>query len=136
MKSERHPCRHCTGVLLAAVVLLLSACSDDGTEALVYDRQCASCHGRNGQGLGALYPPLQGSDYLDERIDELPCLISRGIRGTIVTGNRTRNIRMPAFANLTVEEMSSLITYLQKRWGKGGEPVSQQRVAQWLHACP
>jgi mono/diheme cytochrome c family protein len=43
---------------------------------------------------------------------------------------------MPAFANLTLEEMSSLINYLQQRWGKDRETVSEQTVAQWLRSCP
>ncbi|MBT8328353.1 MAG: cytochrome c [Desulfofustis sp.] len=136
MKTEYHSIRRCTLVLLAAVTLLLSGCSENGADAVVYNKNCASCHGRDGQGLRALYPPLPESDYLDKRISELPCLISGGIRGTIVTGNKTKNIRMPAFANLTSEEMSTLINYLQHRWGKGGATVSEQTVAQWLRSCP
>ena len=136
MKTEWYSnwCR--TLVLLVAVAVLLPGCSEDGADAELYLKNCASCHGRDGQGLRVLYPPLQKSDYLDNRISELPCLISRGIRGTIVTGNKTKNIRMPAFANLTSEEMSSLINYLTQRWGTGGEMVSEQTVIQWLQSCP
>lgn len=136
MKTERHSnwCR--TLILLAAVTLLMSGCSEDGADAEVYNKNCASCHGRDGQGLRALYPPLQESDYLDSRVSELPCLISRGIRGTIVTGKKTKNIRMPAFTDLSSEEMSSLINYLTQRWGTGREAVSEQTVMQWLRSCP
>lgn len=136
MKTERFSSRCCTLVLLVATAILLSSCSENGTDAMVYEKNCASCHGSDGQGLRTLYPPLRESDYLDQRISELPCLISRGIRGTIVTGNKTKNIRMPAFANLTLEEMSSLVNYLQQRWGKDRETVSEQTVAQWLRSCP
>ena len=136
MKTERFSSRCCALVLLVATAILLSGCSENGADAVVYDKNCASCHGSDGQGLRTLYPPLRESDYLDQRISELPCLISRGIRGTIVTGNKTKNIRMPAFANLTLEEMSSLINYLQQRWGKDRETVSEQTVAQWLRSCP
>lgn len=136
MKTEWYFSRCCTLVLLVATAILLSGCSENGADAVVYDKNCASCHGSDGQGLRTLYPPLRESDYLDQRISELPCLISRGIRGTIVTGNKTKNIRMPAFANLTLEEMSSLINYLQQRWGKDRETVSEQTVAQWLRSCP
>jgi mono/diheme cytochrome c family protein len=136
MKSESDSWWSFTLLLFSAAVLLLSGCSHNGVDAGVYDRHCASCHGRDGQGLRALYPPLQNSDYLDGRISELPCLVSKGIRGTITTGSTTKNIRMPAFADLSLEEMSSLITYLRQRWGKDGETVSQQTVAQWLRSCP
>lgn len=135
MKTEFDSSWSYTLLLLAATALLLSGCSENGADATVYDKHCASCHGRDGQGLRALYPPLQDSDYLDKRITELPCLIFKGVRGTIVTGNKTKNIRMPAFVDLTLEEMSSLINYLQQRWGKGGETASEQTVAQWLRSC-
>jgi mono/diheme cytochrome c family protein len=136
MKTEYGSSWPFTLLLLTATTLLLPGCSENGADAATYEKHCASCHGRDGQGLRALYPPLQDSDYLDTRITELPCLISGGIRGTLVTGNKAKNIRMPAFGDLTLEEMSSLITYLQQRWGTGGKTASEQKVSQWLRSCP
>ena len=135
MKTEYYSGWPFALLLLVATALLLFGCSEHEADATVYDKHCASCHGGDGQGLRALYPPLQDSDYLDKRIMELPCLISKGIRGTIVTGNKTTNIRMPAFADLTLEEMSSLINYLQQRWGKDGEAATAHKVRQWLRSC-
>ena len=86
--------------------------------------------------MRALYPPLKGSLYLGAKMDELPCLIRAGVRGTIVTGKKTRNVRMPGFPELTIKEMSSLINYLRQRWGKDGAAVSEQTVGQWLGSCP
>ena len=136
MRAEHLICRWRVLLFLAAAVLLLSGCSVNQGDPTVYKKHCSSCHGSQGQGLRALYPPLEGSAYLGERIAELPCLVSAGIRGTIVTGNKTKNIRMPAFSELTLEEMSSLVNYLRLNWGKGGETVAQQTVAQWLRSCP
>jgi mono/diheme cytochrome c family protein len=73
---------------------------------------------------------------LGDRIGELPCLISSGVRGKIVTGKKTKNIRMPAFADLSIQQMNSLISYLQLNWGKDGETVSEQKISQWLRSCP
>lgn len=121
---------------LLPALMLLSACKENRGDPSVYNRHCASCHGREGQGLKALYPALTDSAYLGDRIGELPCLISSGVRGKIVTGKRTKNIRMPAFANLSIQQMNSLISYLQLNWGKGGETVSEQKINQWLRSCP
>ncbi len=121
---------------LLPALMLLSACKENRGDPSVYNRHCASCHGREGQGLRALYPALTDSAYLGHRIGELPCLISSGVRGKIVTGKRTKNIRMPAFANLSIQQMNSLISYLQLNWGKGGETVSEQKINQWLRSCP
>ena len=121
---------------LLPALMLLSGCKENRGDPSVYNRHCASCHGREGQGLKALYPALTDSAYLGDRIGELPCLISSGVRGKIVTGKRTKNIRMPAFADLSIQQMNSLISYLQLNWGKGGETVSEQKISQWLRSCP
>lgn len=121
---------------LLPALMLLSGCKENRGDPTVYNRHCASCHGREGQGLKALYPALTDSAYLGDRIGELPCLISSGVRGKIVTGKRTKNIRMPAFADLSIQQMNSLISYLQLNWGKGGETVSEQKISQWLRSCP
>ena len=121
---------------LLPALMLLSGCKENRGDPSVYNRHCASCHGREGQGLKALYPALTDSAYLGDRIGELPCLISSGVRGKIVTGKRTKNIRMPAFADLSIQQMNSLISYLQLNWGKVGETVSEQKISQWLRNCP
>ena len=121
---------------LLPALMLLSGCKENNGDPTVYNRHCASCHGREGQGLKALYPALTDSAYLGDRIGELPCLISSGVRGKIVTGKKTKNIRMPAFADLSIQQMNSLISYLQLNWGKGGETVSEQKINQWLRSCP
>lgn len=121
---------------LLPALMLLSGCKENRGDPTVYNRHCASCHGREGQGLKALYPALTDSAYLGDRIAELPCLISSGVRGKIVTGKKTKNIRMPAFADLSIQQMNSLISYLQLNWGKDGETVSEQKISQWLRSCP
>ncbi|MGI9536310.1 MAG: c-type cytochrome [Desulfocapsaceae bacterium] len=136
MSNDRALRRRVMPMLLMAVLLLLPGCSENRGDPSVYKRHCASCHGSEGQGLKSLYPPLTDSVYLSERIGELPCLISSGIRGKIVTGKRTKNIRMPAFADLSIQEMNLLVSYLQLNWGKGEETVSEQKISQWMRTCP
>ena len=136
MRGERLQAWKAALLIMAAAALLVPGCSSDQGDPTIYRKHCASCHGREGQGLRALYPPLAGSAYLGERLAELPCLIANGIRGTIVTEKKTKNIRMPGFSNLTNEQMSSLVNYLQLNWGNAGESVSTQTVAQWLRSCP
>ena len=135
MSAERLR-RRPVNLVLVLALMLLSGCQENRGDPAVYNRLCASCHGREGQGLKALYPPLTDSVYLGDRIGELPCLISSGVRGKIVTGNRTKNIRMPAFPELSIQQMNSLINYLKLNWGKGGEAVSEQKISQWLRTCP
>ena len=123
-------------LFLVVMTLLLPGCTENPGDPAVYEKYCSSCHGLDGKGLRALYPPLKGSGYLGERIAELPCLISGGIRGNIVTGDGTKNMLMPAFPELSIQDMTSLIAYLQLGWGRGEKPVSEQTTAQWLRTCP
>lgn len=113
----------------------LSGCNSAPADASVYLKRCASCHSRSGTGLARLYPPLRSSPYLNDRIEELPCLVKNGIRGTITTRDGSPSLRMPAFTNLSLAEMSTLIIYLRDTWGSGSEPISEEVVGQWLQRC-
>ena len=116
-------------------IAALPGCRSTAADSSVYLKRCAACHARSGSGLARLYPALHDSSYLGERIDELPCLIKNGVRGTLTTADGSANRRMPAFADLSLTEMSSLVIYLRETWGSGREPLSEEVVAQWLQRC-
>ena len=75
-------------LLLGTAGLLLSGCSEGATPAL-YRKHCANCHGRDGEGLRELFPPLTGSLYLADRLPALPCLLTTG-RSAETTAGRER----------------------------------------------
>ncbi len=114
-------------LLVTALSSLGSGCSSSGGDPALYRKYCAACHGPEGQGLRSLYPALEGSVYLNRKIEQLPCLIRKG------AGN---SIRMPGFPQLTSGEMSDLIVYLDSRWGTNHITISEQTVAAWLTTCP
>lgn len=129
------------GLLLCAAFVALSAifqsCSrpDDTVGRGLYTTHCSSCHGATGQGLRDLYPPLQGSIYLDRKVNEAPCIITKGITGSIVTSDGSRNQRMPAFQELTTAELTPLLIFLLDRWGRDTIPISPGIVEKWLRSC-
>ena len=71
---------------------------------------CANCHGKNGEGLRNLYPPLAGSSRLGD-IGYLTCLIRNGTSG--------KEPDMPANGGLYALDIAQLITYLNEQWGNG-----------------
>lgn len=123
-------------LLLALSCLSLTGCGNGGTESTVYKRNCANCHGQDGAGLRNLFPPLAGSDYLDERLSLLPCLLANGVKGLPKAGDLSEGSRMPTFAHLPMEELTDLIAYLHNEWGSGSQLVSEQAVRKWLRNCP
>lgn len=86
----------------------------------VYARQCAQCHGAEGQGLAQLYPPLQGSDYLANRA-AVVCAIRHGLQGPLVVSGQTYNAVMPPHtpAQLPEADLVAVVSYVQRRWGTG-----------------
>ncbi len=122
-------------LLVLTIGLLSGGCGQNPGDQAVYARYCASCHGPEGNGLRALYPPLRGSSYLTDRLQQLPCLIGSGVPGTIVNADGSTMMRMPSF-NLSHQEMTALILFLHHEWGTGKAAVSEQTVSQWQQQCP
>jgi|AMFO01.1.fsa_nt_gi Cytochrome c, mono- and diheme variants len=92
-------------VLAVLLALLLAACSDATsglTGAALYERACASCHGRDlGGGIG---PALGPGSTADLSLDDAQ------IAGAIRVGPGS----MPPFARLTDAQVASLVRYLRE----------------------
>ncbi len=102
-------------------------CSGEAGDPALYRQYCSACHGPEGEGLRALYPPLADSAYMDEKLGQLPCLIVNGAGTTVV---------MPGFPQLEIAEIAELATYLTGRWAMNRTKISEEQVATWLHHCP
>jgi len=99
---------------LAFVVIASTAsvagCAADGpptptdpvlaTGQQVYDRNCASCHGRSGGG--GVGPALGNIEKTYPNVDAHTAIVAKGVRGT----------NMPAFEDrLTPEEIDAVVRY-------------------------
>ena len=82
----------------------------------VYKYECAVCHGKEGEGKGRLYPPLNASDYLDQNIELLPCIIANGIEGKIIVNGKDYNVRMLGFEHLSDQEIHDVSNYVRNAW--------------------
>jgi len=114
------------GLLIIIVLAFFTGCSDEAGDPALYRKYCATCHGPDGEGLRALYPALDGSEYTDQKLQQLPCLIVNGAGKKIV---------MPAFPQLEVAEITNIVTYLNSRWAATRTTVSEEQVATWLQNC-
>lgn len=102
--------------------------------ALVYQRNCANCHQANGKGLAALYPPIDGSDYLVNK-DDVICLIKYGQQGEIVVNGKRYNRPMPAQLQLSDLEVAEITTYIYNEWGGEDSLTSAKEVGPVLAKC-
>ena len=49
----------------------------------VYEKNCAACHGKNGEGRAPVFPPLTKADYIEGKPQVLAKAVVKGIRGPI-----------------------------------------------------
>ncbi|MEM6628661.1 MAG: cytochrome c [Bacteroidota bacterium] len=104
--------------------------------AKVYQQHCQNCHMEEGQGLGKLIPPLEGSSYLAEFPSLIPCLIRNGIEGPMQVNGILYDHPMPANPELSDEEIYQLMRFMYAEWQEGTTELRRDSMVSWLEACP
>ena len=102
---------------------------------LAYMTYCFACHQADGRGLFGSYPPLAGSDWVnDEKPERMLRVIMNGLTGPITVSGESWNVsaQMPAFGMAIPdnEELAALVTFVrgQKDWGNEASPVTAEEV--------
>ncbi len=93
--------------------------------AQVYNK-CIGCHQGNGQGDGANYPPLAGSEWVNGESQQLAMIILHGLKGNIsVDGKMWTGKQMPAQgAGMTATDLAAVMSYIRNSWGNSADIVS------------
>lgn len=102
----------------------------------IYKANCANCHLEQGEGLGALIPPLAGSDYLAAHRDRLACIVRHGIQDTIVVNGQVYIENMAGNASLNEVQITNVLNYVLQSWGNKHEPLTFEEVRKSLSNCP
>ncbi|MBL7802984.1 MAG: cytochrome c [Saprospiraceae bacterium] len=123
-------------VLLGATALFFSCNKNPWRDGeWLYGKQCASCHGPEGKGLGALIPPLAGSDYLGAQRDILPCIVRYGLKDTITVNGKNYTEPMAGLPQLTDIEITNILNYVNNAWGNQNGVYQLGEVRQLLEKC-
>lgn len=93
--------------------------------AQVYNK-CIGCHQGNGQGDGANYPPLAGSEWVTGDTQQLAMIILHGLKGNIsVSGKMWTGKQMPAQgAGMAATDLAAVMSYIRNSWGNNADIVS------------
>jgi mono/diheme cytochrome c family protein len=102
---------------------------------VLYQNHCQNCHATNGEGLGALIPPLNDSVYLKTNLHRLPCFIKNGIQGNITVNGKPYNQQMPAHNDLSPIEMAQVLTYVNNSFNNKLGLFDEQQVNDDLQKC-
>ncbi|TSJ39293.1 cytochrome c [Mucilaginibacter corticis] len=130
-------------ICLLLGVLFFSCQTDDEitfkryytTGSIVYQNSCQNCHGKNGEGLSALMPPLTDSVFLKANKASLPCFIKYGLKEKLLIVNKKPfEGNMPAM-DLAPIEIAEVLTYITNSFGNKMGVVTVQQVSYDLDKC-
>lgn len=124
-------------LLLAICLFCVFSCERNTYQSgeRLYKANCANCHMDEGEGLGALIPPIAGSDYLIAHMDNLPCIIHKGLRDTIMVNGKLYMEEMPASPGLSDIQITNIVNYVNSRWGNQQAPYQLEAVREILKNC-
>jgi cytochrome c553 len=92
----------------------------------LYERHCAECHGKSGEGRAGAYPALAGNRAVTmARTDNLVQAVLQGGFAVATAGN-PRPFGMPPFQlQLNDAQTAAVLTYIRNAWGNRAVPVSE-----------
>ncbi|STZ76764.1 c-type cytochrome [Bergeriella denitrificans] len=120
---------------LSALLLLALAApaaanpADTAKGRQLYERNCAACHGKKGEGRGTTFPPLYRSDYIKNKPHALAASITKGIKGPIKVNGKTYDGFMPAIA-LNDADAAAIATYIMTAFDNGGGVITEKDIKQ------
>ncbi|WP_404299902.1 c-type cytochrome [Alicycliphilus denitrificans] len=89
----------------------------------IFAAQCAACHQATGAGLPGVFPPLDGSEWVQGDARVLANILLHGVTGEItVKGNKYQGA-MPSFAQLSDAELAGVASYIRNSWSNKGEAL-------------
>lgn len=102
----------------------------------LFSANCVACHQVSGQGLPGVFPPLDGSEWVngDERI--VANILLHGINGEIKVQDKSYKGTMPAFGHLSDAELAAVVSYVRSNWSNKAAPLTAEFFAQQRSAHP
>ena len=95
----------------------------------VFSANCIACHQATGLGLPAVFPPLDGSEWVIGDDNIVANILLYGINGPITVKGATFNGAMPSFAQLSDAELAAVASHIRSTWSNKAAPLSAELVA-------
>ncbi|HRR09037.1 MAG TPA: cytochrome c [Rhodothermales bacterium] len=88
-----------------------------------YEKQCASCHQSDGEGVLRTFPPLKNNATVEGPHGRLIRLALHGLEGELLSGSEVYRGACPPWGHLSDEDLADILTFIRKRWGNNAPPV-------------
>jgi len=100
----------------------------------IYGRTCVTCHGANAMGTPGTFPPLAGSDWVNEQQPgRMIRIVLQGLSGpglTIKGQPFNTGSAMVPWNSLSDDDIAAVITFVRgnKEWGNNAPAVTPEQV--------
>jgi mono/diheme cytochrome c family protein len=121
---------------LAALRPAVASATDQVDGKQVFSAQCAACHQASGQGLPGVFPPLDGSEWVNGDARVVANILLHGINGELTVGGTTYKGTMPAFGHLGDAELAAVASYVRGAWSNKTAALNADLFAQERSANP
>ncbi|MEO6500142.1 MAG: cytochrome c [Mucilaginibacter sp.] len=129
-------------VCMAIAVFAISCQSDEQIEYMryytggqaIYQANCQNCHGKNGEGLSALMPPLTDTAFIRQNKKLLPCYVKNGVSGILKVHSKFYDNTMPP-SGLSDIEIAKVITYVGNSFGNRMGLIGLEEAEGYLKEC-
>ena len=88
----------------------------------VYEDFCSRCHLPDGNGVSGVYPPLNNSNWLKEKVNESIASVKYGLQGEIEVNGEIYNNVMTSMG-LSDEEVADVMNYVMNSWDNTQEEM-------------
>lgn len=120
-------------ILLLAFFFFSSLNKNSGQQG--YEQHCAKCHGVQGEGIGALVPPLMKADWLLKHKTELPCIIRYGLHDTIRVNGVSYSQEMLGNDQLSTTQIANITNYIMKEFVDDEHFYTHKEIEDFLKEC-
>jgi mono/diheme cytochrome c family protein len=96
----------------------------------LYEKNCADCHGHEGEGREPAAPPLAGDRAvtMDSAVDPIRMVLFGGYSPG--TSGNPRPFGMPPYSlSLSDEEIAQVLIYVRASWGNTARPIRGEEVS-------
>lgn len=101
----------------------------------IYLTRCSMCHQPEGEGLAKLYPPVNRSDYMENHLEEVICIIKYGRKEPLMVNGILYTQPMPGVPALTNLEIAQVATYIYNSWKHDRGIIDVKEVDRIMRQC-
>ena len=95
----------------------------------VFNANCVACHQATGKGLPGVFPPLDGSEWVNGDARVLANIVLHGVTGEISVAGQTYKGAMPPFGQLGDAELAAVLSHVRSAWSNKSTAIKDDLIA-------